>query len=113
MNQLQLARQPALRSFAAAQTDFAQTAALVAQLDLVICVDTSMAHLAGAMGKPVWLLLPYAPDWRWMLEREDSPWYPTMRLFRQQRAGDWDGVLARVAAALDGVTEAAADDLAA
>ena len=95
-----LAREPAIRSYAAEQTDFAGTAALVAQLDLVICVDTSIAHLAGAMGKPVWLLLPYAPDWRWMLGREDSPWYPTMRLFRQQRAGDWDEVLQRVAAAL-------------
>jgi len=103
VNKLQLAAHPALRSFAAAQSDFAQTAALVAQLDLVICVDTSIAHLAGAMGKPVWLLLPYAPDWRWMLEREDSPWYPGMRLFRQQRPGDWDEVLARVAAALAAV----------
>ena len=101
VNKLQLAAEPALRSFAAAQSDFAQTAALVAQLDLVICVDTSVAHLAGAMGKPVWLLLPHAPDWRWMLEREDSPWYPGMRLFRQQRPGDWDEVLARVAAALE------------
>lgn len=99
-DRLQLAREPALRSHAAAQTDFAETAALLAQLDLVICVDTSVAHLAGAMGKPVWLLLPYAPDWRWMLERQDSPWYPTMRLFRQQRAGDWDEVLQRVQAAL-------------
>jgi tetratricopeptide (TPR) repeat protein len=100
VNKLQLARQPALRSFASAQTDFAQSAALVAQLDLVICVDTSIAHLAGALGKPVWLLLPYAPDWRWMLEREDSPWYPGMRLFRQRQPGNWDEVLVRVAAAL-------------
>jgi tetratricopeptide (TPR) repeat protein len=97
---LQLASEPGLRSHAAAQTDFAETAALVAQLDLVICVDTSIAHLAGAMGKRVWLLLPFAPDWRWMLERQDSPWYPTMRLFRQQHAGDWDEVLERVHAAL-------------
>lgn len=99
-DRLLLAGEPALRSHAAAQKDFAETAALVAQLDLVICVDTSVAHLAGAMGKPVWLLLPYAPDWRWMLEREDSSWYPTMRLFRQQRPGDWDEVLDRVDAAL-------------
>lgn len=91
---------PALRGYAAEQTDFDETAALVAQLDLVICVDTAIAHLAGAMGKPVWLLLPFAPDWRWMLEREDSPWYPSMRLFRQRREGDWDEVLDRVAQAL-------------
>jgi tetratricopeptide (TPR) repeat protein len=77
-------------------TDFAQTAALVACLDLVISVDTAVAHLAGAMGKPVWVMLPTAPDWRWMLEREDSPWYPTARLFRQACRGDWSGVLQRV-----------------
>jgi tetratricopeptide (TPR) repeat protein len=91
---------PALRSYAGQQTDFAETAALVAQLDLVVCVDTAIAHLAGAMGKPVWLLLPFAPDWRWMLEREDSPWYPSMRLFRQRREDDWDEVLDRVIEAL-------------
>jgi tetratricopeptide (TPR) repeat protein len=99
-DRLRLEREPALHSYAADQTDFAETAALVAQLDLVICVDTSVAHLAGAMGKQVWLLLPFAPDWRWMLERQDSPWYPSMRLFRQQRAGDWDEVLERVNTAL-------------
>lgn len=76
--------------------DFADTAALIANLDLVISVDTAVAHLAGALGKPVWLLLPIAPDWRWMLHRDDSPWYPTMRLFRQARWGDWDGVIERV-----------------
>ena len=76
--------------------DFADTAALVSQLDLVIAVDTAVAHLAGALGKPVWVLVPFAPDWRWMLQREDSPWYPTMRLFRQQRPMDWDPVIARV-----------------
>jgi hypothetical protein len=76
--------------------DFSQTAALVANLDLLISVDTSVAHLAGAMGKPVWLLLPYLPDWRWLLDREDSPWYPTMRLFRQTTAGDWAGVIQKV-----------------
>ncbi len=82
-------------------TDFADTAALVDTLDLVIAVDTSVAHLAGAMGTPVWVLLPHAPDWRWMLHREDTPWYSSARLFRQRRAGDWDEVIARVAAALD------------
>ncbi|HMD53377.1 MAG TPA: hypothetical protein VKJ65_02370 [Phycisphaerae bacterium] len=60
-----------------------------------------MAHLAGAMGKPVWTLLSFSPDWRWMLEREDTPWYPTMRLFRQSVSGDWDGVIKRVVAALN------------
>ena len=81
-------------------TDFADTAALIAALDLVIAVDTSVAYLAAALGKPVWLMLPFAPDFRWLLEREDSPWYPGMRLFRQQRLGDWDGVIARLGAAL-------------
>jgi tetratricopeptide (TPR) repeat protein len=80
--------------------DFADTAALIANLDLVIAVDTAVAHLAGAMGKPVWLLVPFPPDWRWLLDRADSPWYPTMRLFRQETPGDWDSVIRRVAAEL-------------
>ena len=80
--------------------DFADTAAIIANLDLVISVDTSVAHLAGAMGKPVWVLLNKGCDWRWFLEREDSPWYPTARLFRQTTAGDWQDVIARVEAAL-------------
>jgi tetratricopeptide (TPR) repeat protein len=78
-------------------TDFAETARVIAQLDCVITVDTSVAHLAGAMGKPVWILLPTGPDYRWLLEREDSPWYPTARLFRQAERGDWSGVVSRVA----------------
>jgi tetratricopeptide (TPR) repeat protein len=80
--------------------DFADTAALVAHLDLVITVDTAVAHLAGAMGKPVWLALPFILDWRWMLERMDSPWYPTMRLFRQPRRGDWCSVMQEMTTAL-------------
>lgn len=77
--------------------NFADTAGAVANLDLVISVDTAVAHLAGAMGKPVWLLLPFAPDWRWLMQREDSPWYPSMRLFRQKSRGDWAEVFQRLA----------------
>lgn len=76
--------------------DFSDTAALMSQLDLVVTVDTSVAHLAGAMGVPTWVLVAYAPDWRYHLERPDTPWYPTMRLFRQQRDGDWSGPIDRI-----------------
>ena len=81
-------------------SDFLDTAALVANLDLVIGVDTSVIHLAGALGKPVWLLNRHGSEWRWMLDREDSPWYPTMRIFRQRSPGDWDEVISRAAAEL-------------
>ena len=81
-------------------SDFADTAAVIAQLDLVIGVDTAVIHLAGAMGKPAWLLIPFMPDYRWLLGRPDSPWYSSIRLFRQKKAGDWEGVIAEVAAAL-------------
>lgn len=79
-------------------SDLHDTAALITALDLVITVDTSIAHLVGALGKPVWILLPFAPDWRWLTAREDSPWYPTARLFRQDESRTWEPVLARVAA---------------
>ena len=89
--------------------DFGETAAMIANLDLVISVDTAMAHLAGALGKPVWILLPQAADWRWMIARSDSPWYPTARLFRQKTPGDWDPVMAEAAAALGERVRAGAD----
>jgi Flp pilus assembly protein TadD len=91
-----------LADWTADLADFADTAALVAALDLVIAVDTSVAHLAGALGRPVWLLNRFDPCWRWMLGRADSPWYPTLRQFRQARPGEWGGVLAEVRAALSG-----------
>jgi tetratricopeptide (TPR) repeat protein len=81
-------------------TDFVDTAAVLALVDLVVAVDTSVVHLAGAMGRPTWILLPFAPDWRWQVDRDDSPWYPTARLFRQAAVGDWGGVMARVRTAL-------------
>jgi hypothetical protein len=79
---------------------FMDTAAIMKKLDLVITSDTATAHLAGALGVRVWLALPFLPDWRWLLAREDSPWYPTMRLFRQPRWGDWPAVFERMAAEL-------------
>jgi hypothetical protein len=80
--------------------DFADTAAILANLDLLVTVDTAIAHLAGAMGVPCWLMLPHVPDWRWMLDRADSPWYPSLRLFRQPRPGDWTTTLGTAAAVL-------------
>jgi hypothetical protein len=76
--------------------DFSDTAALIYLMDVVVCVDTAVAHLAGALGKRVWVLLPFVPDWRWLLDRDDSPWYPTARLFRQPSLGDWEDVLVKV-----------------
>jgi ADP-heptose:LPS heptosyltransferase len=72
------------------------TAALIGELDLVITIDSAVAHLAASMGKPVWILLANVPDFRWLLERPVTPWYPTVRLFRQERRDDWEGVLAEV-----------------
>ncbi|HUI10192.1 MAG TPA: tetratricopeptide repeat protein [Bacteroidota bacterium] len=89
-----------LRNLEPELTDFSVTAAALAHLDLLIAVDTSVAHLAGAMGVPVWLLLPYRSDWRWLSGRADSPWYPSMRLFRQKSHGDWEGVINEVALSL-------------
>jgi tetratricopeptide (TPR) repeat protein len=98
-----LRREPAIDDLSPDLNDFSDTAGAMAALDLVITVDTSVAHLAGALGKPVWLLLPWVTDWRWMLEREDCPWYPTMRLFRQKRGDDWADVIARAATELEAV----------
>lgn len=81
-------------------TDFADTAAVVASLDLIVSVDTAVAHLAGALGRPCWLLVPFVPEWRWQLGREDSPWYPSFRLFRQSAPGDWASVIDRIAGTL-------------
>lgn len=96
-----------IRFFGTELQDFADTAALAVNLDLVISVDTSIAHLAGALGLPVWILLPFAPDWRWLRDRADSPWYPTARLFRQSEPGDWDGVIARARRELQAAAPAA------
>jgi ADP-heptose:LPS heptosyltransferase len=81
--------------------DFGDTAALIEALDLIITVDTSIAHLAGALGRPVWLLSRFNTDWRWMLARDDRPWYPTMRILRQPTPGDWHSVLTAVRRAID------------
>jgi hypothetical protein len=85
---------------ASTNSAFADTAAVISGLDLVVTSDTSMAHLAGAMGAPVWVALPFAADWRWLLDRRDSPWYPSMRLFRQPIRGDWPSVFAEMASEL-------------
>ena len=96
----QLLRNRDIVHFGEQLKDFSDTAALIANVDLVVSVDTAVAHLAGALAKPVWVLLPFVPDWRWLLDRDDSPWYPTMRLFRQDDSRMWDNVIARVSAAL-------------
>jgi len=85
--------------------DFSDTAAFITKLDLIISVDTAVAHLAGALGKPVWTLLPYAADWRWMLNRKDSPWYPSMKLFRQNSPGDWDPLIDLVGKELENLAK--------
>ena len=90
-------------------TDYAETAGALSQMDLVISVDTSVVHLAGSLGVPVWTLLPFAPDWRWMLHRTDSPWYSSLRLFRQQTPGDWSTVINKVALELSNAGQPAPD----
>lgn len=97
----ELLQQGALHDVSARLNTFADTAALIEHLDLVITVDTAVAHLAGALGKPVWIALPFTPDWRWQLNRDDSPWYPQMRLFRQARRGEWADVVAKLRSELD------------
>ena len=87
-------------SFDAGEDAFVDTAAAMAHLDLVVSCDTSVAHLAGALARPAWIALKFDAEWRWMRDRDDSPWYPTARLFRQKFAGDWDGVFGAMAAAL-------------
>ena len=89
-----------LRHFGDDLKSFADTAALLASLDLVVSIDTSVVHLAGALAKPIWVMLPFTPDWRWLLDRTDSPWYPTARLFRQDESGAWPAVIEHVRVAL-------------
>lgn len=103
-----LASYAQVRDLGSQLADFADTAAVLSLADLVITVDTAIAHVAGALGRPVWVLLPYSPDFRWLLDRDDSPWYPSARLFRQSRADDWDSVIARVKADLADLPEFAA-----
>lgn len=91
---------PRIMDLSAELSDLAETAGAIANLDLVIAVDTAVVHLAGAIGKPAWVMLPFSPDWRWLLDRDDSPWYPTLRLYRQPKPADWDSVIARVKADL-------------
>jgi Glycosyltransferase family 9 (heptosyltransferase) len=104
---------PSLVDMSSVLTDFDETAAIIANLDLVVTVDTSMGHLAGALGKPVWILLSKASDWRWLIDREDTPWYPTARLFRQPQPGAWAPVIDAVAAALSAARKPESSDIAA
>lgn len=99
-NDIELMKKMNIRDYTGDIRDFSDTAGIIMNLDLVISVDTSVVHLAGALGRPVWTLLPFSPDWRWLLDRDDSPWYPTMRLFRQPSPGDWTSVINKVIADL-------------
>jgi len=100
-----LRKTPAILDLTKDLTDFAETAALLSCLDLVISVDTSVAHVSAALGRPTWILLPHLPDYRWMFDREESPWYPSVRLFRQDARGDYAGVLDRVRVKLSKLAE--------
>ena len=100
-NTTDIASIPAITDLSTYLTDFAATAAIIEQLDLIITVDTAVAHLAGALAKKCWLLLPFAPDWRWLLERNDSPWYASIKLFRQSEPGDWPAVIKAVVQELE------------
>jgi hypothetical protein len=100
----------AMEDFTSHLADFADTAAMIDRLDLVISVDTAVAHLAGALGTPVWTLLPATPHWHYGMSGPTTPWYPTMRLFRQRRRGDWNEVASRVTAALSAGDWASRDD---
>ena len=95
---------PDLIDYAADLHDFSDTAALIENLDLVISVDTSTAHLAAALGKPVWLMNRFDTCWRWLLHREDSPWYPSLKIYRQKTSGDWSGVIEQITAELSDIT---------
>jgi ADP-heptose:LPS heptosyltransferase len=96
----------AVTDHAPSLNDFSDTAALIGEMDLVISADTAVAHLAGALGKPVWILLPFHPDFRWLRDREDNPWYPTARLFRQTKDGEWGNVIDRLLQELQILLEA-------
>jgi ADP-heptose:LPS heptosyltransferase len=100
-DRLVMAHLPQLHQNGDSLHSFSDTAALISCLDLVIAVDTAVVHLAGAMGKPVWVMLPFAPDWRWLLERSDTPWYRSVRLFRQPRIGDWKSVVGQIVRELE------------
>ena len=100
-----LAQHTEIKYFGDTLEDFTDTAALCELMDLVISVDTSVVHLAGTLGKPTWVLLPYSPDWRWLLDRDDNPWYPSTILYRQEKIGDWGSVLEKVKVDLEQIVK--------
>ena len=104
---------PGLADLSGSLTDFEDTAAVIANLDMVITVDASIGHLTGAIGNPAWIILSKASDWRWLIDRSDSPWYPSVRLFRQPRCGEWDPVISEVTQALTTLLSSATRDIAA
>ena len=106
-----LASMPQISDMGEALTDFAETAALIENLDMVISADTAVAHLAGALGTPVWIMLRHSGEWRWLLERTDSPWYPSARIFRQKTQGDWAGLVLELRQQLRVMLESGPADL--